>query len=328
MNEHVVDQFEAWREALRTGKPVAYERGQPTAGYFKRRGRNDDRSVRFDAVAIWRDGAKWDCEVSAGYAPRTPDEIEEMFVGCNSSPITFELFESIMAGGAWPDEVAPVEIAADLPPHARADAELTAHREALAAWIKEIGKVSTQEQADKAGNFAGLFDKIEKASDEARKAEKEPHLESGRAVDAKWQPVVKRAAELKAWAKKSTEAFLIAEKARIIADERAAVEARAKSDREAAEARRQAEATGAPPPAAPAAPEPPPPPQKAKAGKVHLRTEAIYEVVDRAAFLRWLASQNDLPDDFLAVLKTLGSRMVKSGANPEGVIVRTEERAA
>jgi hypothetical protein len=61
---------------------------------------------------------------------------------------------------------------------------------------------------------------------------------------------------------------------------------------------------------------------------VHLRTETIYEVESPAEFLHWLAGQNNLPEDFLAALKTLGSRMAKAGIVPDGVVAKTVERAA
>ena len=120
-----MDQFSQWREAIANGKRVEYTKGSPTAGYFKRRARNEDRSIRFDAVAIWQEDGEWFCQASAGYTPTKADEIEELFVNCNSSPITYELFEAIMAGGAWPEEVkTPEPGKADLPPHEAAAATL------------------------------------------------------------------------------------------------------------------------------------------------------------------------------------------------------------
>ena len=318
----MTDHFALWREAVDARKPVDAPKGIVACGYYRSR---DGECLAFlpDEAGnpyVWRSSDK--------FVPKQADAIVEEFSWVSMYPVSFEAATSYGETGRWPDQIAPVEIDAELPAHERADAELSAQREAMAEWIKAIGKIATQEHANKAGNFADFFAKLEKSSDEARKAEKEPHKTAADAVDAKWQPVVKRAAELKSWAKKATEPFLIAERARIAAEERAAAEVRAKAAREAEEARRVAAAVGAPPPA----PEPPqmmvPPPQKAIAGKVHLRTETSYEVADPAAFLRFLAGQNALPDDFLAVLKTLGSRMVKAGLAPDGVVTKQVERAA
>ena len=316
------DHFALWREAVDARKPVDAPKGIVACGYYRAR---DGECLAFlpDEAGnpyVWRSSDK--------FVPKQADAIADAFSWVSMSPVSHETASEFCTTGRWPDQIAPVEVAADLAPHERADAELTAQREAMAEWVKSIGKIATQEHANKAGNFADAFAKIETASDKARRSEKEPHLEASRAVDAHWQPVVKRAGELKSWAKKATEPFLIAERARIAAEERAAAAARAKATREAEEARRAAVAAGAPPPAPEPATLPPPPPVKAKAGKVHLRAETVHDVENAAAFLRWLASQNSLPDDFLAVLKTLGERMVKAGLVPDGVITKQVERAA
>ena len=327
----MVDQYAAWRNALATNTPVPYEKGNPASGFYRVRARNKDRSIRFDAVAIWRDQDGVQCARTGPFpAPTHLDEIEELFVNCNSSPISDALYYQIADGGTWPDDVAPVEVADDLPPNERAEAELTAQREAMAAWFKEIGgKIADKTTADKAGNFADEFAKIEKKATADHKVEKEPFLEGGRIVDAKWKPIIERAKELKTWAKESTTPYLKAEKARIAAEEKARADAIAAAEREANRKRIEAQDAGLPPPPVVAPAQTfAPPPQTAKAGKVHLRSETVYVVEDPAAFLRWLSTQNNLPEDFLATLKTLGTRMMKAGLTPDGIVTRTEERAA
>lgn len=322
MNEHVqIDEWYFWREAIAARRGVETERGNPRSGYYRLK----DEAIAFwredGEVVCWRSGTQW-------AAPTKADAVDELFGWCAPHPISFEDFTHFQQHGRWPDQIAPVEVSPDLPPHERADAELTAQREAMAAWVKEIGKIATQEHATKAGNFADAFAKIEKASDEARKAEKEPHLEAGRAVDAKWQPIVKRAAELKAWAKKSTEPFLIAEKARIAAEEKAAAEARAKAAREAEEARRRAEATGAPPTAPEPPPLPAPPPAKAKAGKVHLRSKTVHEIVSMRDVLTYFATLNDHSAELKDAVQLVVNRMSHAGIKVPGVETKTIEVAA
>ena len=314
------DEFQHWREAVAAGRGVETERGNPRSGYY----RNRD-----EAVAFWREGGELCCWRSGTFpAPTKPDAIDELFGWCARHPVAYETFAEFQSTGRWPDQLAPVEVAADLPPHERADAELTAHREAMAKWIAEIGKIATQDQASKAGNFADAFAKLEKTSDEARKSEKEPHLEAGRAVDAKWQPIVKRAAELKAWAKKATEPFLIAEKARIAAEEAARREAAAKAARDAEEARRRAEAAGAPPPPVEPAPLPPLAPAKAKAGKVHLRTVTKHEIVNMRSVLLFLADMNSHSADLTAAIQISVNRMRLAGVEVPGVETKNVEVAA
>ncbi len=212
------DQFKAWREALASGKPVAYDRGAPTAGYFKSRGRNDDRSIRWDAVAIWRDedSREWFCTRTGPYpAPTHRDDIEELFVNVNSTPISYELFEAVTGGAPWPEDVPEARARPDLPPHESAAAELKAQQDAIKAWLAELGhKPSSQEEADKAANWGNAFAAIETKAEKARAAEKAPHIESGRLVDEKWVPTRDAAKTAKAWAKKLSDDFAIAERAR------------------------------------------------------------------------------------------------------------------
>jgi len=159
-----MDQFSQWREAITNGKPVEYTKGSPTAGYFKRRARNEDRSIRFDAVTIWQEDGEWFCQASAGYTPTKADEIEELFVNCNSSPIRYELFEAIMAGGAWPEEVkTPEPGKADIPPHEAAAATLKVQEaEACIAYEARLPFVRLFDQTQKAVEDNPDFrDKIE-----------------------------------------------------------------------------------------------------------------------------------------------------------------------
>ena len=322
MNTHVIpDAYHYWRAAIAARKPVDAPKGIIAAGYYRARDG--------EAVAFTTDGDELSCWRSGDFpVPSHADALLDLFARVSPYPVEFEAFSHFCTEGRWPDQVAPVEVAANLPPHEAADAEVSAQREALAAWIKEIGKVTTQEHATKAGNFADAFAKLEKASDEKRKSEKEPHLEAGRAVDAKWQPIVKRAGELKAYAKKTTEPFLIAEKARLAAEEKAAAEARAKAAREAEEARRQAEATGAPPPVVEPPPLPAPQPAKAKAGKVHLRSVTKHEIVDLRTVLEFLAKMNQPPAELRDVAQVIVNRMRNAGVEIPGVETKTVEVAS
>lgn len=328
------DQFEFWRAALESGSKVEYEKGFPRAGYYRIRDRNDDRSIRWDAVAIWYDDDGLNCwRTGPRPAPTDADAIEELFVSCNSSPISYELYTLIAGGGAWPEEVAAIETpAADLPPHEAATAELTAQREAMAAWIKEIGAVKTQEQCDKAANYADTFAKLEKRAAETHKSEKAPWLEGGRQVDSAWKPVIERAAELKAYAKKSSEPFLIAEKARLAAEAKRAAEEAAKVAREAEAARLEAERAGAPPPVVEAAPIAPPPVATAKAGTsgraISVRSYTVHKITDVRALLGYFADMNETPRDLMDTLQLLVNRMRAAGVTLPGVETKTEERAA
>jgi len=327
------DQFAHWREALDAGKPVEFVKGAPRAGYYRVRDRGQDRAIRWDAVAIWYDDDGLNCARTGRPAPTHADEIEELFAQCNSSPISYDLYQSIANGGAWPDAVEPVAPSApDLPPHQAIDAEMTALREQMAKWIAEIKAVKTQEEADKAGNYAGEFAKLEKRAADAHKVEKAPHLEAGRLVDAAYKPVIERAGTLKAYAKKTAEAFLIAEKRRIDEENRKAKEEADRIAREQERARIEAERAGAPPPIAPEPPPFAPVPQKAKAGTsgraISIRTRTVHQITDVRALLAYVADMNDLPADFMATLQVMVNRMRAAGVTVPGVETKTVEEAA
>ena len=83
------------------------------------------------------------------------------------------------------------------------------------AWLDGIGVIQTQKQADQAGSFAEKFSSLEKDAEEARTVEKRPVLDQGRAIDAKWKPIVNSASDGKKRMKRALEPFLIAERERL-----------------------------------------------------------------------------------------------------------------
>jgi hypothetical protein len=85
-------------------------------------------------------------------------------------------------------------------------------------WLDQIGLIETQKQADQAGGFAERFSRIEKEAEETRTFEKRPILEQGRAIDAKWKPIVTGAFNGKKRMKRALEPFLIAERERLEAE--------------------------------------------------------------------------------------------------------------
>jgi hypothetical protein len=86
--------------------------------------------------------------------------------------------------------------------------------------LDQIGLIETQKQADQAGGFAERFSRIEKEAEEARTFEKRPVIEQGRAIDAKWKPIVTAASNGKKRMKRALEPFLIAERERLEAEAR------------------------------------------------------------------------------------------------------------
>lgn len=330
------DQFSHWATALREGRGVDTEPGNPRSGFYKTRDRNQDRSVRFDAVAIWREpDGELCCARTGRQAPTHADEIDTLFSYCAATPITHELYQHIAGGGTWPEEfAAPEPVADDKPPHEAIAAELAALQASAKEWIVALErKPQTQEEANKAGNFVDAFVKIEAKATSLHKAEKEPFLEGGRAVDAKYFPTRDAAAASKKWAKKLIEDFLIAEKARLAEEARKVAAENARRTAEVDRAKAEADKAGLPLPV-PLSPAPmaAPEPAKAKAGTsgraVSLRTRTIHEIVDYRALLMFMADWNDRPGDLTAVLQVLANRMCNAGVKVPGVETKQIQEVA
>lgn len=101
--------------------------------------------------------------------------------------------------------------------------------------------VDSQAHADDLSNLLNMLRSAEKEAEAARKAEKEPHLEAGRAVDAKYKPLTDRCKLASDGCKKALTPWL----EKIEAEKRAAAEkARQEAEekaRAAAEAHRKAQ---------------------------------------------------------------------------------------
>jgi hypothetical protein len=85
--------------------------------------------------------------------------------------------------------------------------------------------------AARANDFITGARRLWKEADDARKAEKQPHLDAGRAVDESWAPLLARVEKIVALVKPKVEAFL-----------RAKQEAQRKAEEEARRRQREAEA--------------------------------------------------------------------------------------
>lgn len=86
-------------------------------------------------------------------------------------------------GGNMPPEPTPYE---------KAETEIGNLYDEAKLWL-DGAVIATQGQADDIANLLNMLRAAEKKADEARKVEKEPHLEAGRAVDAKFKPLLERA---------------------------------------------------------------------------------------------------------------------------------------
>lgn len=322
-----------WRNALAgTFGPISD--GVPHAGFYRVRRKGGP----WEPVAIWQDDSSPDGWIALRGEARV--NAIDLWTWVCRNPIAEGAYRQAAAGGGWDDE--PPAAPGSVPGHnAPADpveaalSELKGEEELAKELLSK--PIADQAEADKAGIWARRIADIGGKAEKARVAEKEPHLEAGRAVDAKWKPVVEGAKALSAKLKAHVTPFLQAQKraeeerARLAAEESrrkreeaevAARSARADDDaerariaeleRQAAEADRAATVKNA---------------SAGRTGaKIALRTETKIVVTDfAAAAAHYVAAR---PAELVELIDRLAARDVKAGAEIPGTERQTIERAA
>jgi hypothetical protein len=135
-----------------------------------------------------------------------PEDIAVPGIGHNGGPAVVDDSGKAMSG---------VETETERHPADTLRLKISVLWDAASGWLAGIGIVSTQIEADRAANYAEAFSALEKEAEETRTAEKKPVLEQGRAIDARWKPVVGAAEDAKKAMKKALEPFLVAEAKRL-----------------------------------------------------------------------------------------------------------------
>jgi hypothetical protein len=202
---------------------------QAMPGFYRKRERNGTKV----GVAIWvgNDGRP---VVKVGKAAvealtttsREAEFCEYAFAWIAKHPVTEESYRAWLTTGVWHDDVPEADVDPNAPPHVVVKETIADLLRQAEAWLAEIGgEVKTQEQADKAANFADRFHELAKESETKREVEKKPHLDAGREIDARWKEITDAGKSAKKWANGLTDAFLKAERARKLAEAARAAEA-------------------------------------------------------------------------------------------------------
>ncbi len=177
--ENTADAWEWWRNAL-SGQLGPIHEGHPQQGFYRVR---DGKQGPFLPVAIWiNEDDQW-------IAVRNGNEVraDDIWTWCCRNPITEEAYYAALDGNGWPDEPPAPTIGHNLPadPHDALTLEFQSEKEMAEAFMKT--PVTTQEQADKAAIWSKRLSAIKNKATDLHKAEKQPHLDAGRAVDNKWR---------------------------------------------------------------------------------------------------------------------------------------------
>ena len=324
----VVNRWAWWQNALR-GEFGPIHDGDPHQGYFRTKRKGGD----WEPVAIWQDE-----ETGEWLAYRNGQEVraDDIWTWCCRNPITYEAYEKALAYKTWDDEppAAIGDNSGDVDPFEAIRIELIGEKETAEPFLK--ADIKTQADADKAAVWAKRLTDIKNRAETMRKAEKEPFLEGGRAVDAKWKEITDSADTLAKTLKRHVEPFLIAQKRaeeerqrkamqEAAAARQAEVEALKKASegdenaaKEAAEAKAKAEAA-----------ERDAETKRASAGrtgaKVSIRVEKVGVVTDYAAAAAALVGMKHA--DIVGLIDQLANRAAKAGMPFAGMEIREIEKA-
>jgi len=178
------------------GKVLPIHEDEPQQGYY--RAKNRDKV--FDPVAIFYPEGSSQLVAYRNGKEVQPDTV---WTFCCRHPVTFDAYNDAMAGKGWSDEDAVVakQISAPEPTIGDNSGEVSQVEtlkdqiEAALAGMKAYETIKDDKTAEKALSLRNRLNELSKDADKLRTEEKEPHLKASKAVDAKWQPLVKKAKE-------------------------------------------------------------------------------------------------------------------------------------
>jgi hypothetical protein len=208
-----MDEFHWWREALKGNVGEIHE-SNPQPGYYKMR---DGKDGPWLPVAIWTSEGELVCRVAGNRR-----DALEVWTWCAKNPVSKADAKIAFETGSWPGDV-PLSNSANLTLQEEID---DAVEQAL-AFLKQT-TIADQISADKAGNWRQRLLDLGKKADKEREAEKRPHDEAAKAVQAKWKPSIDKAADAANTIRDALTKWMREEEAK----RRAAAEAKAREENE------------------------------------------------------------------------------------------------
>lgn len=280
-----MDAYQGWRDLL-AGREVAISEDRPLPGYYRLKDRRP--------VAIWPKDGELVCRVA--------DEMQDplkVWTWCARWPVTKEDAKHAFEHGSWPGDVLSNSNALTL------DDEIKDAAEAALAWLRAHPESKSKIEADTTANHRDKLLGLKKQAEDAHKSEKAPHLEAGRAVDAKFKPLIGNCDDVCVQLRRALTPWLVAEENRLKAEREARVREAMRNDAPLPLETPKAHAGG----------------QRGK--KTGLRTVTRTRVTDHAAALAHFAQH----DDVRALVAKLADRLLKAGGQMPGAELY-EERTA
>lgn len=312
-----------WQNALKGDFGPIHE-GDAQLGFFRKRTR---RAGPFVPVAIFMHEG----QIVALCDGHQVDAAEIWSYVCQH-PVAEEWYHTRINTGKWPDEseavsqsLAPPPAGHNNPPEDEAEI-LKGQIDAATAGVAEYAEIGDDETASKAQSLRSRLLELSRDADKKRETEKKPHLEAGKSIDAKFQPLVKAA---KAAADTIAKALGEHETRKARAAEAARLEAERKR-REAEAAARSAEESGkpAPPPPPVTEPEPMPAPTTSIKGAygraASVKVAKVATVTDIDAAFGFLKTHKELVE----LISALAQRAVNAGYDVPGVTVKEKRKVS
>lgn len=313
--------YDYWLAAL-NGNFMPVHDGDAQPGFYRKR---TSRAGPFVPVAIWEQ----DGSLIALVDGKAGDAAELWSYVCQH-PVTEETYRLRVETGKWADEDAAVTESLAPPPSGHNqgptdEAEiLKGQIDAATAGAGEYAEITDDDAAKKAQSLRARLNELSGLADKKREAEKKPFFEAGKAVDARYQPLVKAA---KAAADAIARALGAHEtRKQREADRLAAIAEEARIKAERAAVRAAAAGKPAPPSPTPApAPEAPVPAAKiagAYGRAANVKEVKIATVTDQDAVYGYMKARPELTE----LLAKLAQRAVDAGHTVPGVTVTTEKK--
>ena len=321
----VVDVWAWWRAALANpaaiGKTLPVHDSNPQQGYFRVRYGKDKP---FEPVAIWRDeDGRW-----LAYRSGREVSAQDIWTSCCRHPVSYEAYNSSIEGRGWPDDDATVtEQIRDEPSIGDNSGEIDPAetlKDQIDAALKassEYAKVADDKTAAKALSLRNRLNELSGQAEKIRVKEKEPHLEAGKAVDAKWQPLVKKAKAGADSVRDAIGAWETEKLRRQREEERKERERIAAAEKAAREQQGEVALMEQPAPSAPVEAAPTSiRPSYGKAASVSVKT-IVKDVTDWQALAVYMSGHAELQD----LLRKLAQRALDAGRTNVPGITTTEE---
>jgi len=306
--------YDFWQKSLAGENPPVHDSDAQPGYYRKRTG----KAAGYIPVAIWEMDGRL-----TGVADLKVINPQEIWTYCCQHPITEQQYWDRVNTGKWHDESDAVtaSIGHNGPPEVDTFKDQI---EAALAGVYEYTEITTDETAAKAQSLRSRLLELSREADKKRAAEKEPHLEAGRAVDAAWQPLVK---ESKAGADTIAKALSAHEtrKAQEAARQAKLAEEARRKALEAEQAKAPIGTTIEPEPAPAPVPAPVAAPIKGAYGRAaSVKVVKLAIVKDQDAAYQALKSQPELA----ALIQKLAQKLVDAGFTVAGCEIEEQRKVS